>query len=64
MVINLAAKAIIKNTEYEFGHYFNTIEDFNFFKLSIPKDGFNNVLNSLKRIIFVEISIEQTNNDL
>jgi len=60
---SLAFKAIMNSTENEFGHYSNVIENFNFFKLAITKDSFNTILNGLKRLIFVEISLERGKDD-
>jgi uncharacterized protein with ParB-like and HNH nuclease domain len=58
-----AFKAIMNSTENDFGHYSNVIENFNFFKLAITKDSFNTILNGLKRLIFVEISLERGKDD-
>jgi uncharacterized protein with ParB-like and HNH nuclease domain len=60
---SLAFKAIMNSTENEFGHYSNVIENFNFFKLEIAKDNFNTILNGLKRLVFVEISLERGKDD-
>ncbi|WP_281777815.1 DUF4268 domain-containing protein [Croceibacter atlanticus] len=60
---SLAFKTIMNSTENEFGHYSNVIENFNFFKLAITKDSFNTILNGLKRLIFVEISLERGKDD-
>ena len=60
---SLAFKAIMNSTENEFGYYSNVIENFNFFKLAITKDSFNTILNGLKRLIFVEISLERGKDD-
>lgn len=58
-----AFKAILHGTENEFGQYSNVIENFNFFKLAITKDSFHTILNGLKRLIFVEISLERGKDD-
>lgn len=60
---SLAFKAIMNSTENEFGTYSNVIENFNYFKLAISKDSFNTILNGLKRLIFVEISLERGKDD-
>jgi uncharacterized protein with ParB-like and HNH nuclease domain len=60
---SLAFKAIMNGTENEFGHYSNVIENFNYFKLAITKDSFDTILNGLKRLIFVEISLERGKDD-
>ncbi|WCO02907.1 DUF4268 domain-containing protein [Psychroserpens ponticola] len=60
---SLAFKAIMNSTENEFAHYSNVIENFNYFKLAITKDSFNTILNGLKRLIFVEISLERGKDD-
>lgn len=59
----LAFKAIMNGTENEFGQFSNVIENFNFFKLAITKQSFNTILNGLKRLIFVEISLERGKDD-
>lgn len=60
---SLAFKAIMNGTENEFGQYSNVIENFNFFKTAITKESFNTILNGLKRLIFVEISLERGKDD-
>jgi len=60
---SLAFKAIMNSTENEFGQYSNVIENFNYFKLAITKDSFDTILNGLKRLIFVEISLERGKDD-
>lgn len=60
---SLAFKAIMNSTENEFGHYSNVIENFNYFKTVITQENFNTVLNGLKRLIFVEISLERGKDD-
>ena len=59
----LAFKAIMNATENDFGHYSNVIENFNFFKLAITSESFTTILNGLKRLIFVEISLERGKDD-
>lgn len=60
---SLAFKAIMNSTENEFGQYSNVIENFNFFKSVITEETFQLVLNGLKRLIFVEISLERGKDD-
>jgi uncharacterized protein with ParB-like and HNH nuclease domain len=60
---SLAFKSIMNGTENEFNHYSNVIENFNYFKSIITKDNFHNILNGLKRLIFVEISLERGKDD-
>ena len=60
---SLAFKAIMNATEKEFNQYSNVIENFNFFKGAITKDSFYTILNGLKRLIFVEISLERGKDD-
>ncbi|MBA6153950.1 DUF4268 domain-containing protein [Gelidibacter maritimus] len=60
---SLAFKAIMNGTENEFNHYSNVIENFNFFKSIITKETFHTILNGLKRLIFVEISLERGKDD-
>lgn len=58
-----AFKAIMNSTENSFDTYSNVIENFNFFKSGISDKNFNNILNGLKKIIFVEISLERGKDD-
>ena len=58
-----AFKAIMHGTENEFGIFSNVIENFNYFKLLISKENFNIIINGLKRLIFVEISLERGKDD-
>ncbi len=60
---SLAFKAIMHGTENEFNNYSNVIENFNYFKNTITKDNFQTILNGLKRLIFVEISLERGKDD-
>lgn len=60
---SLAFKAIMHGTENEFNHYSNVIENFNYFKSVITKESFHIILNGLKRLIFVEISLERGKDD-
>lgn len=60
---SMAFKAIMNKTENEFSQYSNVIENFNFFKLLITEETFDTILNGLKRLIFVEISLERGKDD-
>src|SRR5690606_21008312 len=56
---SLAFKAIMNGTENEYGHYSNVIENYTYFKSIITEENFQSILNGLKRLIFVEISLER-----
>ena len=60
---SLAFKAIMNGTENEFNHYSNVIENFKYFQSIITKESFYTTLNGLKRLIFVEISLERGKDD-
>jgi uncharacterized protein with ParB-like and HNH nuclease domain len=60
---SLAFKSIMNATEKDFNHYSNVIENFNYFKSIISKENFHTILNGLKRLIFVEISLERGKDD-
>lgn len=60
---SLAFKAIMNSTENEFNHYSNVIENFKYFQTIITKESFHTILNGLKRLIFVEISLERGKDD-
>jgi uncharacterized protein with ParB-like and HNH nuclease domain len=60
---SLAFKAIMNATENEFGSYSNVIENYNFFRTVITQDNFDIIKNGLKRLIFVEISLERDKDD-
>jgi len=60
---SLAFRSIMNSTENEFYHYSNVIENYNYFKTSITEDNFNTIINGLKRLIFVEISLERGKDD-
>jgi uncharacterized protein with ParB-like and HNH nuclease domain len=53
----------MNGTEKEFNTYSNVIENFNYFKKQISKDTFNNIQNGLRKLIFVEISLERDKDD-
>lgn len=60
---SFAFKAIMNGTENEFSSYSNVIENFKYFQSIITKDNFQIILNGLKRLIFVEISLERGKDD-
>ena len=60
---SLAFKSILNHTENQFSSYSNVIENFNFFKDLIDFKNFNIIINGLKRLIFVEISLERDKDD-
>ena len=60
---SLAFKAIMNGTENEYAHYSNVIENYNYFKSIITEESFPLILNGLKRLIFVEISLERGKDD-
>lgn len=60
---SLAFKAIMNGTENEYGHYSNVIENYTYFKSIIAEENFQSILNGLKRLIFVEISLERGKDD-
>ena len=60
---SLAFKAIMNGTENEFNHYSNVVENYNYFKSIITEDNLFTILNGLKRLIFVEISLERGKDD-
>jgi uncharacterized protein with ParB-like and HNH nuclease domain len=59
----IAFKAILNSTEGELDKYSNVKENFNFFKSQITEDNFTTIINGLKRLIFVEISLERDKDD-
>ncbi len=59
-----AFKAILLGTESTFEAYSNVIENFNYFKSRITSEtDFHTIRNGLKRLIFVEISLERDKDD-
>lgn len=60
---SLAFKAIMNGTEKEFDTYSNVIENFNFFKRQITEESFDNIQQGLRKLIFVEISLERAKDD-
>ena len=59
----IAFKAILNGTENELDKYSNVKENFRYFKTQITEDNFTTILNGLKRLIFVEISLERDKDD-
>ena len=62
-VNSLAFKSILNSTENQFSSYSNVIENFNFFKDLINSENFHTIINGIKRLIFVEISLERDKDD-
>ncbi|SFT74868.1 Protein of unknown function [Lishizhenia tianjinensis] len=60
---SLAFSAIMNKTENEFGSYSNVIENYNYFRDRINEENFQIILNGIKRLIFVEISLERGKDD-
>lgn len=58
-----AFKAILSGRENENLPYSNVIENFNFFRSAINQDIFKTIHDGLKRLIFVEISLERDKDD-
>jgi uncharacterized protein with ParB-like and HNH nuclease domain len=59
-----AFQAIMVGTEKEFHTYSNVVENFNYFKSRITsQEDFYTIKNGLKRLIFVEISLERDKDD-
>ena len=59
----IAFKAILNGTENELDKYSNVKENFSYFKSRITEENFITILNGLKRLIFVEISLERDKDD-
>jgi len=60
---SLAFNAVMNQTENEFDKFSNVIENYNYFKERIDVHNFSTVLNGIKRLIFVEISLERGKDD-
>ena len=60
---SLAFRAIMNATENQFQTYSNVIENYSFFRELINQNNFHTFLNGLKRLIFVEISLERGKDD-
>jgi len=59
----IAFKAILNGTENELEKYSNVKENYSYFKTQITEENFTTILNGLKRLIFVEISLERDKDD-
>jgi uncharacterized protein with ParB-like and HNH nuclease domain len=59
----IAFKAILNGTENELDKYSNVKENYSYFKTQITEENFTTILNGLKRLIFVEISLERDKDD-
>ena len=59
----IAFKAILNGTENELEKYSNVKENFSYFKSRITEENFITIMNGLKRLIFVEISLERDKDD-
>lgn len=59
----IAFKAILNGTENELEKYSNVKENYGYFKTQITEENFTTILNGLKRLIFVEISLERDKDD-
>ena len=60
---SLAFKAIMLGTDNESSTFSNVIENYNYFRSAISEDTFELISNGLKRLIFVEISLERDKDD-
>ena len=60
---SLAFKAVMNQTENEFDRFSNVIENYSYFREQINVGNFYTVLNGIKRLIFVEISLERGKDD-
>lgn len=60
---SLAFKAILEGNEKGFTTYSNVIENYTFFSSQLNDSNFEIIKNGLKRLIFVEISLERDKDD-
>jgi len=60
---SLAFNSILNGTESTFDSYSNVIENYTYFRTIINVDNFETIINGLKRLIFVEISLERGKDD-
>ncbi len=60
---SLAFKAIMNQAEKEFDKFSNVIENYNYFRERINESNFSTILNGIKHLIFVEISLERGKDD-
>lgn len=60
---SFAFKSIMLGTHSESDPFSNVIENYNYFKSIINADNYDLIINGLKRLIFVEISLERDKDD-
>lgn len=60
---SLAFKAIMLGTANTFTAFSNVTENYNYFRSIIKDENFEQILNGLNRLIFVEISLERDKDD-
>ena len=60
---SLAYKAILSGRTHEFTEYSNVIENYNYFRSVINASNFKTIIDGLKRLIFVDISLERGKDD-
>lgn len=60
---SMAFKAIMEGNEKGFASFSNVIENYTFFSSRINAENFEVIRNGLKRLIFVEISLERDKDD-
>ena len=60
---SLAFKTILEGNERGFTTYSNVIENYTYFSSQINDSNFDTIKNGLKRLIFVEISLERDKDD-
>lgn len=58
-----AFKSLLNNSEMNFNGFSNVIENYNYFRERVNQDNFHTILNGIKRLIFVEISLERGKDD-
>ena len=58
-----AFEAIMNATENQFEAYSNVIENYNYFKKEITEENFSIISTGLKKLVFVEISLERGKDD-
>lgn len=60
---SIAYKAILSGRLDDFTEYSNVIENYNYFKDVITETNFKTIIDGLKRLIFVDISLERGKDD-
>ena len=58
-----AYQALLSNEVVEFSEFSNVIENYNYFKNTINEQNFKTIVDGLKRLIFVDISLERGKDD-